>query len=129
MTTTDAKPLADDQAQTWAKLVAIREKIRELKADEATYAGQLRESCGRGVFADPAGGPPLSIAPTRRFNPELAMAVLQTQRPDLLPKVVKLVVDRELAEKVLVNDLAPLYEACQKESDKDTVSIVKGRPW
>lgn len=116
-TTGPSTTLSTAVEQTWAKLRAVRDQIRDLKAQEADLASALRTELGRGEFVPSDGGPTLAIYATKRFDPELAAMILPKAR---LPEVQRVVVDGALVKE----KLPELYPMCQVEKDKDTVKAL-----
>lgn len=99
---------------TWARLRDLQAKLADLKVEEETLKGQLREHLGTGTFL--VGGRPMfTISPTNRFDAAYAETVLT---PEELAQVQRTVIDTDLAKKVLGE---ARYKELQRPVGKPTV--------
>lgn len=116
MTTTDQQYEHDASPQalaTWARLAAVRDHIRQLKAEEEEIAAALR---GLPLGAYQAGGQPVfTIAPQRKFSADAARAVLTAQE---IAACTVTQLDRAAVERTVSPDR---YQACQAESGRPVI--------
>lgn len=107
---TEASPQA---VATWARLAAVRDKIRDLKAEEEEIKAAL-QGLGPGQYL--AGGAPVfTVAPNRKFSPDAARAVLTD---DEIAACTVTVLDREAVERTVSPER---YSACQVASGKPVI--------
>lgn len=117
MTTTETPAgteLSPAALATWAKLRAVQTQLADLKVEEETLKGQLREHLGVGTYS--LGGQKLfSITPQRKWDETAARAILTAEE---IAACTVPVLDRALVQKIV----APArYAACQTEGGKPVV--------
>lgn len=108
--------LTRQYAETVAQLAAITEQIKELTEEADKLKGFLRGDLEPGAYTVD-GRPALSITPTRRFDPTLAVTVVPNE---LLRLITVETIDGKRAKQILP---PALYERCQKESPTATVKL------
>lgn len=99
---------------TFAKLRAVQTQLADLKVEEETLKGQLREHLGVGAYTI-GGQRAFSISPQRKWDETAARAILT---PAEIAACTVPTLDRALVQKTV----APArYQACQTEGGKPVV--------
>lgn len=87
-------------------------------ADEMTVIKSRMRQLGRGKHQFAVGT--ITVSGQKRFDPELADAVLRAIDPNLVPKCSISKIDAGLVKRVVGEDT---YERCQKPSGEDKVVV------